>query len=159
MKLNVGAGDDRKAGYVHLDVRTDCHPDVAGDAARLPFQDQTFEEVRAFDVLEHFPRRQRFPVLLEWHRVLRPGGRLIVRVPNMHALAAQIQFWADKPGPQLEMLLDNVYGGHKYGPDGIWDTHHWGYTPASLAVTLGTAGFVTESISDSLNMTAVGVAT
>jgi hypothetical protein len=67
-------------------------------------------------------------------------------------LAVQICYFADKPGPTLDGLIRNVYGAHRWGPDGAWDTHHWGFTPSSLSVALANVGFTELSNSLELNM-------
>jgi SAM-dependent methyltransferase len=45
-----------------------------------------FHVAIAFDILEHFTRPDLFLLLDEVHRVLAPGGRLILHVPNGEAL-------------------------------------------------------------------------
>ena len=45
----------------------------------LPLKDETFDVVFASNVLEHLPNPQ--AVIKEWHRVLRPGGKVIGTVP------------------------------------------------------------------------------
>ncbi|RZS89538.1 methyltransferase family protein [Motilibacter rhizosphaerae] len=52
---------------------------VRGDATRLPVADASIGLVVAFDVLEHIPDDA--AALRELHRVLRPGGTLLVAVP------------------------------------------------------------------------------
>jgi SAM-dependent methyltransferase len=52
---------------------------VCGDSIRLPFVDGAFDVVGMFDVLEHIDDDQ--AALRELHRVVRPGGQLIVSVP------------------------------------------------------------------------------
>jgi SAM-dependent methyltransferase len=53
---------------------------VTGDAASpLAFPDAGFDAVTCFDAINHLPDRKR--VLLEWRRVLRPGGRLLFTDP------------------------------------------------------------------------------
>lgn len=52
---------------------------VAGDFARLPFADSSFDLVAAFDVLEH--ARDERALLDEVERVLRPGGLFVASVP------------------------------------------------------------------------------
>lgn len=53
--------------------------DVWGEAAALPFDDASFDTVVAFQVLEHCEEPRE--VLQEMHRVLRPGGRMILTTP------------------------------------------------------------------------------
>lgn len=49
---------------------------VAGSAMDLDFPDESFDRVMCLEAAFHFPDRSRF--LHEAHRVLRPGGRLVV---------------------------------------------------------------------------------
>lgn len=56
---------------------------AAGD--RLPFMDASFDAVTCLDVLEHVADER--TVLAEAHRVLRPGGTLVVSVPHRGPLA------------------------------------------------------------------------
>ena len=42
----------------------------------------SIDVVVAFDLIEHFTRDELFPMVDEVHRVLRPGGRWIIHVPN-----------------------------------------------------------------------------
>ena len=48
----------------------------------------SFEVVLFHDVLEHLPREDTIEVLRGFYRLLAPGGRLSVRVPNMSCLIA-----------------------------------------------------------------------
>jgi SAM-dependent methyltransferase len=46
---------------------------------RLPFDDHSFDAIFCNDSINHFPARAK--VFRDWHRVLRPGGRLLVIDP------------------------------------------------------------------------------
>jgi cyclopropane fatty-acyl-phospholipid synthase-like methyltransferase len=48
-------------------------------AQPLPFPDNEFDALVSMDALCHFPNRAR--LFIEWRRVLRPGGRLLVTDP------------------------------------------------------------------------------
>ena len=51
-------------------------------AVAMPFADESFDCVACIEVLEHIPAERREQALAEMRRVLRPGGRLILRVPH-----------------------------------------------------------------------------
>lgn len=61
-----------------------CHqrgiPAVRADATQLPVRTQSLDLVVAFDMLEHIDNDG--DVVREVHRVLRPGGRLLIAVPS-----------------------------------------------------------------------------
>ena len=151
IRLNVGAGDDRRAGYLSVDLREDC-ADVVATVERLPFRDGCAAEVLAFDILEHVPSFRTQDLLREWHRVLTPGGKLTCRVPNLQVLGLFLA-----RGENLQQVIENVYGGHRWGPDGAYDTHHHGFTPATFVEELSRAGFTTVKLDNEPNMTAVAV--
>jgi len=54
--------------------------EVAGDATRLPFPDETFDRIIASEVLEHIPSD--IDALAELTRVLKPGGMIAATVPT-----------------------------------------------------------------------------
>jgi SAM-dependent methyltransferase len=52
------------------------------DVRALPFSDARFDAVYSMGTIEHFPETER--AVRELYRVLKPGGRAIVGVPNRH---------------------------------------------------------------------------
>jgi ubiquinone/menaquinone biosynthesis C-methylase UbiE len=49
---------------------------VQGDSQRLPFEDDSFDVITCTHSFHHYPRQE--CVVAEMHRVLRPGGRLLI---------------------------------------------------------------------------------
>ena len=55
---------------------------VAGDVRDIPFKDDSFDAVYSMGTIEHFAATER--AVAEMARVLKPGGRAIIGVPNRH---------------------------------------------------------------------------
>lgn len=81
-KLNLGSGENRKEGYINIDWNSLANPDVLHNlnVSPHPFTDNTFDLIEASHVLEHLDKP--FAVMKELHRLLKPGGKLIVKVPH-----------------------------------------------------------------------------
>jgi SAM-dependent methyltransferase len=87
-----------------------------GNAAeRLAFEDMSFDAVMCIDAINHLPDRAR--VLADWHRVLRPGGRLLLTDPIVVtgpltneeiAIRASIGFFLFVPAGTDEALLQQA---------------------------------------------------
>lgn len=58
----------------------------------LPYGDAQFERILCLDVLEHLRFDEQRQALAELHRVLRPGGELLVSVPNLAHLQSRVHF-------------------------------------------------------------------
>lgn len=80
-RLNLGCGADIRAGWVNLDKFSLPGVDVCHDIQimPLPFDDGSFDEVLCKDILEHVDY---IPLLDELHRILKPGGCLMIQVPH-----------------------------------------------------------------------------
>ena len=81
-KLNLGCGTDIRTGYVNLDNHNLPGVDVVHNIEKLPlpFKKEEFDEILCQDILEH--TSDYAPLLKELHRILKPGGKLVIRVPN-----------------------------------------------------------------------------
>jgi len=59
------------------------------DISRIPYRDASFDAVVSLDVLVHFPRGEEGAALKEFHRVLKPGGKMILRVSALDILRSR----------------------------------------------------------------------
>lgn len=86
MRLHIG-GEEPKAGWKILNVQNMPHVDFVGDIVDLTqFDDQSVIEIYASHVLEHVTHSRVSQTLKGIHRVLRPGGKFYVSVPDMDTL-------------------------------------------------------------------------
>jgi SAM-dependent methyltransferase len=60
---------------------------IEGSALNIPFENDTFDVVVMFDVIEHLPKGSESLALSEIYRVLRRGGRMILSTPFKHPLS------------------------------------------------------------------------
>jgi len=112
MKLNIGCGKRIKKGYTNVDIRK-THPDViVGDIRKLPFPENSVEEIFANDVYEHVPFAESFELLKHWVSILKPGGSLVIQTPNTVGLAKML-LNAETPD-QIQAAIRKTFGGQDY---------------------------------------------
>jgi SAM-dependent methyltransferase len=63
-----------------------------GSVLDLPFDADGFDWALCLDVLEHLQPSDQPRALAELHRVLGPGGRLLVSIPNLAHLQSRVHF-------------------------------------------------------------------
>ena len=77
--LNIGCGNS-DFGTIKLDLTRESQANVLGSASQLPFKNDSFDKVYAYNVLEHQPNPLVF--LKECHRVLKHSGELFLVTDN-----------------------------------------------------------------------------
>jgi predicted SAM-dependent methyltransferase len=105
-------------------------PDVVGDAVHLPFAPATLDFIIASHVLEHLP----FPLLAlaQWHGALRPGGVLLLKIPDK-----RYTFDLKRERTPLQHLVDEHFNPATFDKR----THFAEWTEKVLGRTRGTAEF------------------
>lgn len=139
MRLNIGCGNKKIHGYVGVDAVPRSAADIVAPADKIPLDDGAADEILAVHVWEHFYRWECDDVIKEWWRLLKPGGRLCMEMPDMMKTCRNV--------------VENVQGKH---PDqmtywSLWGdprekdpqmVHKWGWHPASMRDFLDAAGFI-----------------
>ena len=137
IRLHIG-GKEAKEGWTLLNAQPGPNVDIVGDFRDLSrFTDQSVAEIYASHVLEHLAYSEEvLPALKECHRILVPGGRLMLAVPDMAAICRLMVHDAATVQVQYQ-LMRMLFGGQT----DAWDYHKAGFTPDLLAGFLGNAGF------------------
>jgi len=91
IKLNLGCGTRHLKGYVNID-RYRAGADRQMDARHLDYADGSVDEVYSSHLIEHIPAPECDLLLREWHRVLKIGGLLVIRCPN---IATHMRRWLE----------------------------------------------------------------
>ena len=110
--------------FVAVDERDSL--DLESDV--LPFADASIAVVLLLEVIEHFYQDPMF-ALREIHRILQPGGKLVISTPNLASFRAVIGL--------LGHSTPLLYG--KYTPGNLPHVHE--FVPRELRLLLDAAGF------------------
>ncbi|MEH2168195.1 MAG: methyltransferase domain-containing protein [Nostoc sp.] len=137
-KLNLGCGFDIRSAYLNVDFQDFHNPDLVADIRKLDMLPSEFyEEIIAQDCLEHFPRLDTEPALAEWSRLLKSGGILKLRVPDLIGLLKLFSWESNQSIEKQKVLVQCLYGTQAYNGD--W--HLTGFTQILLEHYLEEAGF------------------
>lgn len=134
IKLNIGCGRLKFDDYFNVDIDPKCEPDILGDCRNLNiFMDNSVDEILAIHILEHFQPFGIVEILKEWYRVLKPGKKLILELPDILENCKQFE---NSDFKKRYELLNVIYGG--VTPD---FPHRWGWWCEELINHLRVAGF------------------
>jgi len=155
-KLHIGCGLNKLKGYINIDIVPLEGCDVVMDATDnlhiIP--SDIAVEIKMDNVFEHFYRDQQPKALKEYQRILKKGGKLIIRgLPNFDAII-EAYLKKEKGVVGEEFDLFNVYRlTHGEPEQGEGDNrvnqfHKDIFTPKSIRKLLENAGFQIERIED-----------
>lgn len=132
-KLDIGIRRPGTDGWTTVDVFPGA--DLITPMWYLRTVNGPVSDIRATHCLEHVPIDMVATTLAEWHRVLSPGGFLVVEVPNLE--------WCVHEWLEGRRGQDIIFG--EQSDDGMF--HRNGFTPGSLEEAIVTAGFNKPEIS------------
>jgi len=141
LKLHLACGHDYTEGYINVDLYApeDAKCDVRFDVIKLPYPDNSVDEIKAFHIIEHFHFFEIEQVLKEWYRVLKPGGRLWLETPDfLETCRSFVEGSPVMPLEEWRVLLYGHFFAHPWVPG---QTHKFLFTEEQLRTNLGWAGF------------------
>lgn len=136
LRLHIG-GLEPKEGWKILNINTGPQVDFHGDIHDLSqFSTASVSEIYASHVLEHVGQSAATDVFGSLHRILQPGGRLLISVPDLEVLCA-LYLEAEKLPEQRHHVMRMMYGGQT----DAHDFHYIGYDFHLMSGLLKAAGF------------------
>lgn len=107
MKLNVGCGKKFDLEYFNIDLYEELVADKLMSAINLDFEDNSCEEVKAIQIIEHLSFFEAIYALNEFFRVLQLKGKLIIEIPD---LIRACQAFLNSNNEQKKEVLGWIYG-------------------------------------------------
>ena len=151
LEVGIGRGfvsnylKERNINIITLDVDKRLTPDIIGNILNMPFEDNSFDVVTCYEVLEHQPYKDFYKALSEIFRVsnshailsLPDVGRVYrfnVRVPKLGEIRRLIQLPRLKKPP------------HEFDGEHYWEIGKAGYPLSRIIDSIQKIGFKIESI-------------
>lgn len=89
LKLDLGAGKNKREGFKGVDVRPFEGVDIVADLTKeWPWADSSVEEVHCSHMVEHLTAPQRIHFCNELYRVLKPGAKATIIAPHWSSCRA-----------------------------------------------------------------------
>ena len=143
LKLDLGGGFQELEGFTNVDLYENPAVDIVHDIeTKLPFEDNSVDEIRLHHSLEHCAMQSLPGMALDWYRVLKPGGQLRIVVPEIEGCMSNFLAASedDKWGWRIEYILGAQHNniGQQF--------HKSAFTPASLQKLVESVHFVVDSL-------------
>lgn len=142
VKVNLGSGGALLEGFINVDnfVEVGSGSFRKADIRELPFERDSVDYILCNNVLEHLPMSDVPMVLYEIRRVLRPGGRAVLIVPDFRWLA---KMWLEMEQERFhalawKWLAEEVYGNQIH--EGEY--HRTPFSPGYFNYVLQMVGFL-----------------
>jgi len=131
-KLNLGCGDRVFDDYINIDWNSEKAL-FRMDMRNLDFLDESVDEILALHSFEHISPYEISQMLHNWFSKLKPGGKLIMELPNIEKICEQFK---DSNKEKRYELLNCIYGTTQ-----IEHPHLFGWYDEILKDHLEWAGF------------------
>lgn len=151
-KLNLGCGDKPLEGFINVDLFEQACVDEVFSLDEIPYADHSVDEIVSVHSLEHIPRPRAEQAIKEWARVLKKGGKLSLKVPDLEECC---RMFVEKPDEQESWYQHTLYGVQDFrdvhdapfkDKVNYGQIHYTGFTKARLKKLLTEAGFIIDDM-------------
>jgi len=130
MRLNLGCQIHYFDGWTNVDIIGDdpnVRVDINAPAEKLPLADDSVDFIYAGHLVEHYYPDTLPVAVKEWHRVLRPGGKLAILTPDCGAVMRAFASGQISMEATWQQLYGRIY--HYDRPE---ERHHIAFDYATL---------------------------
>jgi GT2 family glycosyltransferase/glycosyltransferase involved in cell wall biosynthesis/tetratricopeptide (TPR) repeat protein len=148
VRLSLGSGGKPTSGYRNTDLFTGPNIQEAFDQSAIPYPDSSVHAIYSEHALEHIGHTSAARTIAEWARVLRRGGDLVLKVPDLE-LCARNYLQASEEKHALARFSEKVW--FKFTLYGIQDVnndphpegqyHKTGFSKTDISKLLRDHGF------------------
>jgi len=144
VKFNMGCGRDRLEGYIGVDKYNDV-ADIKEDASELVLPAECADEIMSSHMLEHVSYFKAPELLKRWFTALKPGGQLVMEMPDLEAICKEFVEADDQRRYTLTLCIYGAFADYvnpQTIAEGTASPHVWGYYPKILSDILTMIGFI-----------------
>jgi predicted SAM-dependent methyltransferase len=110
--------------------------EVYADIRNLKLSDDLVDEIFTSHVFEHFTRWQAEEMLIDWFRIIKPGGRLVIETPDFWRCV----LWLFHPSREKRSLGRTQFYGNQW--DRLdYETHRYLWSKKEMLSACKHAGF------------------
>jgi predicted SAM-dependent methyltransferase len=138
MKIEFGGGETpTKTDFLQQDIRDLPGIDFVCTAWEIDklVDNNSVDEIFSRHFFEHLTFAQGEYLFEVWHRILKPGGRVEMMLPNM---LLHVRQWVTGD----PRAAKNIYGGQRGDFNDVWDVHKSGYDAYSMEDLVKEKNFV-----------------
>ncbi len=147
LKLHLGCGGVRWKDFINIDFyphddsvsdssRSGCVADAFADMRNLQLEDNSVDEIFTSHTFEHFPRWEGVDMLIDWYRMLKPGGKLVIETPDFWRCV----LWLFHPSQEKRRLGRTQFYGNQW--DRLdFETHRYVWAANEILEVCELVGF------------------
>ena len=143
-KLNLGCGKKTKEGFENVDNFKADYIDKTYNLYDIPYINNSISEIHSEHSLEHVGYEKGNLAINEWFRVLKPGGILDLKIPDLELCITKFLESTEENYKQWYKFTIFGYQKALAGESDDSQIHRWGYTKNDIRKNLESVGFIID---------------
>lgn len=116
VRIELGSGSYGIIDFIHIDAVKTGNVDYQADVRNLNFlETESVDELYSAHTVEHFSYTEITDILIEWNRVLKVGGKITIKMPDLDFLC---RAYVENIHSTEETMIA-IFGGFSDEPGGI----------------------------------------